>query len=246
MSASQRLSVDDLAGGCAHERRTTEKDRPLIPYNDRLVTHRRDIGAPRGAGTEHGGDLRNASAGHIRLVVEDTTEMVTIGKDLVLSRQKRASRIDQVNARQVVLGGDFLGAQVFLDRQRIVGSAFDRRIVRDDHALPAVYVTDARDDSSRRNVVGVDAVSGKSADFEKRRVVVEQILDAIPRQQLSASDMPLPSTFRATFEYAFFYGLEFDGQRHVGRLVLPEVRGPAVDFRLDLGHRSVMFGTANG
>ena len=43
------------------------------------------------------------AATHARLVVEDAAEVVAVGEDLVLERQERAARVDQVDARQPVL-----------------------------------------------------------------------------------------------------------------------------------------------
>ena len=74
-------------------------------------------------------------AAHLRLVEEDAAEMVAVGEDLGLVRQVRAAAVDQIDARQPVLLGDLLRAQMLLDRQRIVGAAFDRRVVADDHHL---------------------------------------------------------------------------------------------------------------
>src|SRR3712207_7804657 len=44
--------------------------------------------------------------------------------------------VHQVDARQPVLLGNLLCAEVLLDRYRIVGAALDGRVVGDDHDLP--------------------------------------------------------------------------------------------------------------
>ena len=75
---------------------------------------------------------------HPRLVVEDPAEVLAVGEDLGLQRQERAARVDEVEARQPVLLGDLLRAQVLLDRQREVRAALDGRVVGDDHALAAL------------------------------------------------------------------------------------------------------------
>ncbi len=71
------------------------------------------------------------------LVVEDAPEIVHVGEDLVLHRQERAARIHQVDAGQAVLQRHLLGAQVLLDRHRIVGAAFDGGVVGDDQTFAA-------------------------------------------------------------------------------------------------------------
>ena len=88
--------------------------------------------------------------GHLRLVEEDPPEVLAVREDLGLQRQERAARVDEVQARQLVLLGDLLRAQVLLDRQREVRAALHRRVVRDDHALPALDDADARDDARAR------------------------------------------------------------------------------------------------
>ena len=74
-------------------------------------------------------------AAHLRLVEEDAAEMVAVGEHLGLVRQVRAAAVDQVDARQAVGLGDFLRAEVLLDRQRIISAALHRRVVADDHHL---------------------------------------------------------------------------------------------------------------
>ena len=59
----------------------------------------------------------------MRLVEEDTAEMVAVGEDFRLVRQVRSAAVDEVDAGQPVLERDFLRAEVFLDRQRIIGPA---------------------------------------------------------------------------------------------------------------------------
>ena len=73
----------------------------------------------------------------VGLVVEDPPEVLAIGKHVGLQRQERAARVDQVDARQAVLGGDLLQAQVLLDRHRVVRAALDGRVVGDDRDLAA-------------------------------------------------------------------------------------------------------------
>src|SRR3546814_9572197 len=93
-----------------------------------------------------------------RSVIEDTAEVLAIGKDFVLIGQVGAARIDQVDAGQFVLLRDFLCPQMLLDRQGVVGAAFYSGVVADDHAFGAGNMADAGDDASARRVVVVDIV----------------------------------------------------------------------------------------
>ena len=138
VGAPELLGGDLLAGGGLHERRAADEDRAGAADDDRLVRHRRHVGAAGGARAHHGGDLRDPLGGHARLVEEDAPEVVAVGEDLVLQREERPARVDEVEAREVVLLGDLLRAQVLLHREREVRAALHRRVVGDDHARAAL------------------------------------------------------------------------------------------------------------
>ena len=186
-AATQLLGADLLAGCRLDQRRAGEKDRTLITHDHRFVTHRRDIGAAGGAATHHAGDLRDALGAHLRLIEEDPAEMVAIGEHLGLVRQVRPAAVDQIDAGQVVGLGNFLGAKVLLHGQRVIGPAFDRRIVGHDHARPPGNLPDPGDDPGPRNVLAIDFGGGELADFEQRRAGIEQPLNPFARQQLAAA-----------------------------------------------------------
>ena len=145
VAAAQLLGRDDLAGGRLHQRRAAEEDRALVADDHGLVAHRRHVRAARGARAEHGGDLRDAAAGHRGLVVEDPAEVLAVGEDVVLLGQEGAAGVDEVDARQPVLQRHLLRAQVLLDRHRVVGAALDGGVVGDDHALAPGHPADAGD-----------------------------------------------------------------------------------------------------
>ena len=63
---------------------------------------------------------------------------------------------------------------MFLHRQRIVGAAFDRGIVRDNHALAPRDASDTGDDASGRDVASVQAASSQCRQLEEGRAWVEQ------------------------------------------------------------------------
>ena len=123
--------------------------------------------------------------------------MIAVGEHLGLVRQIRPARIDQINARQTVLGRDLLGAQMLLDRHRIIRSALDRRIVGDDHDLAAVNDADAGDKSGAVHVALVHAEGGERADFQKRRTGIDQAGDAFAGQKLAAGDVTFARLARA-------------------------------------------------
>ena len=116
--------------------------------------------------------------------------MVAVGEDLGLERQERAAGVDEVEARQVVLRGHLLRAQVLLHRQREVRAALDRRVVRDDHALAALDDADARDDARARRLSVVHVPRGQCVQLEERGVGVDQPVDPLARGQLAALAVP--------------------------------------------------------
>ncbi len=117
--------------------------------------------------------------------------MFAIREYLVLARQVGAAGVHQVDARQAVLAGDGLGAQVLLHRQWVVGAAFHRGVVGHDHAFHALYTADAGDHPGCRHVLAVDVMGGELADLEEGRACIEQAVDAFARQQLAARGMAL-------------------------------------------------------
>ena len=112
-------------------------------------------------------DLRDPGRRHPGLVVEDPAEVVAVREDLGLERQERAAAVDEVDARQPVLERDLLGAEVLLDRHRVVRAALDRRVVGDDHAGRALDPADAGDDPGARRLVVVQAGRGERAQLEE-------------------------------------------------------------------------------
>ena len=178
-----------LAGRRFDQRRSAEKDRAVAFDDDRFVAHRRNVRAAGRARSHHRGDLRNALARHARLIVEDAPEVFAVGKHLGLQRQERAARVDQVDARQMVLLGDLLRAQMLLDRHRIVRAALDGRVVGDDRAELAFDDADAGDDAGAGRIVAVHAVGRERREFEKIGTRIDQPLDPLARGELVALAM---------------------------------------------------------
>ena len=240
VAAAERLGVDDLAGRRLHQRRPAEEDRALVAHDDRFVAHRGHVGAARGAGAHDHRDLRNAGRREPRLVVEDAAEVLAVREHLVLQRQEGAARVDEVDAGQAVLERDFLGAQVLLDRHRVVGAALDGRVVRDDQELAAVDAADARDEAGGRRVVAVHAAGRERRDLEEGAARVEQGFDAVARQQLAARDVLRARGFLAAARRRQrLAALQLGDERRHVRGVVAELRAAGVDARGDAGHGAV-------
>ena len=186
VAAAELLSGDDLAGRRLHQRRAAEEDRALVAHDHGLVAHRRHVGAAGGAGAHHRGDLRDAAGRQVGLVEEDPAEVLAVGEDVVLHRQEGAAGVDEVDARQVVVGGDGLRAQVLLDGDRVVGAALDGGVVGDHDAVAAADPADAGDDAGGGHGVVVHAGRGERAELEERAAGVEQPVDPVAHEQLAA------------------------------------------------------------
>ena len=196
VAAAEFLGRDHLTGRGLHQRRPAEEDRALVAHDDGLVAHRGDVSATRGARSEHRGDLRDALGAEVGLVEEDPAEVLAVGEHLVLARQEGAAGVDEIDAWQPVLRRDLLCAKVFLDGDRVVGAALDRRIVGHDHAFAARYPADACDHPRAGALVVVHAVGGQRRQFQERAARVEQAVDPVARQQLAPADVTLPGAFR--------------------------------------------------
>ena len=179
-----------LSGRRFDERRPAEKDRARTPDDDGLVRHGRDVGAARRARSHDGGNLRDPLRRHPRLVEEDASEMVAIGKHLGLQRQERAAGVDEVHAGQTVLQRDVLRAHVLLDGDREVRPALHRRVVGDDDHFAAGDAADAGDESGPGRIAVVHVERRERRELQKRRTGIEQPIDPVADRQLALLAMP--------------------------------------------------------
>lgn len=192
LAAAEVLGADLLARRGLDQRRAREEDVALPADDDALVRHGGHVRTPRSAGPHDDGDLRDALGGHARLVVEDAAEVVLVREDVGLLGQVGAAAVDEVQAGQLVLLGDGLGAQVLLDGDGVVRAALDGAVVGDDDARDALDDAHARDDAARGHVgLRVQLEAGERAQLEEGRARVDEGGDAVPRQHLVALDVLL-------------------------------------------------------
>ena len=104
-------------------------------------------------------------------------------------RQICPARINQVNAWQPVLASNLLGPQVLLDGDRVIGPAFDRRVITNHDTFAPGDATDPRDQSRRRRFCVVHAKRSQRGTLEKRAARIEQLINPLARQQLSTRQM---------------------------------------------------------
>ena len=96
--------------------------------------HHRQIGAAGHAHAHDRRDLRDAHGAHDRVVAEDASEVVLIGKDVFLQRKENAGGIDQIERGDAVLHGDVLRAENLLRGHGEEGAGLHGGVVGDDHA----------------------------------------------------------------------------------------------------------------
>ena len=238
VGAAERFGIHYFAGRGLHQWRAAEEDRALFLDDDRFVAHRRHVGAAGGATAHHHGDLRDVLRAHPRLVVEDPAEVFAVRKDLVLQRQERAAGIDQVDAGQAVLAGDFLRAQVLLHRHREVGAALDGGVVGDDHHFLVHHPADAADHARGGRGIVVHAFGGERRDFQERRARVEQGGDAVAREQLAALGVLGPCLVAAAVGRTCQPRIELLDQRAVVGDVVLEILRAGIELGSKRGHGS--------
>jgi hypothetical protein len=90
-----------------------------------------------------------------------------------------------------ILARHFLGPQMLLDRHRIVAAALHRGVVAHDDAFAAPHPADAGEDAGGMDRLAIHAVRRHGRQLEKRRARIDELRDALPRQQLAAAHMAL-------------------------------------------------------
>jgi hypothetical protein len=170
------------------------------------------------------------------LVVEDPAEMIPIGKHFGLMRQIGAAGIDQIEAGQPILARDLLRSQMLFHRHRIIGAAFDGRVIADDDAFTPGDPADAGDQAGAMNGVLVHLVRRQRRQFQERRPGIDQRHHALPRQEFAAGEMPLTCARRTTFGGLGAPAFKFRDQLPHGRLIGAEFLRLAVDLGGDCGH----------
>ncbi len=119
--AAQVFVADRLADGRLHQRRAGKVQAAAFGH-EQFVAQDGQIAAAGHAIAQDGRELRNARRGDDGVVAKDAAEIILVGKDLVLQRQKDAGAIDEIKQRQAIFQGDALGPQHLLGRHRKEGA----------------------------------------------------------------------------------------------------------------------------
>lgn len=208
ITAAKILSRYFLARGCFDQWWARQENRALLLDDDIFITHRRNIRPARRARTHHRRDLRNATARQIRRVVENSAEVVTVRKDIRLVEQHRPARINEVDTRQVVVGGDLLGAEMLLHRHRVIRATRNSRVIGHHETLPAFHQPNACNDTRCGDLALVHVMRSQRRDLQKRRARIEQLINTLPWQDLATRRMAFTRLFRATLRCALQHRAE--------------------------------------
>ena len=112
-----------------------------------------------------------------------TAEIVFVGEDVVLQREEDAGGVDEIDQREAILDGDFLGAENFFGGGGKEGAGFDGGVVGDDHVTAAADRADAGDDAGGRRAApfGIHAPGGPQIEFEECGIGIDQLIDPLAR-----------------------------------------------------------------
>jgi hypothetical protein len=116
--------------------------------------------------------------------------VLAVGEDVVLHRQIGAPRVHQVEARQPVLEGDLLRAEVLLDRHREVGAALHGGVVGDEDALDSLDQPDAGHHPRPRRLVVVQAGGRQRGELQEGAARIDQPIDPFADGHLAALTVP--------------------------------------------------------
>ena len=127
---------------------------------------------------------------------------------------------------------------MLLHRHRVVGAAFDSGVVGDDDRLAPVDDTDAGGDAGRRRFVVVKAVGGKRRQLEKGSVRIDQCVDALARQELTALVVAAALILRPTVLRRLQPIAQLSGETLVMLAVFLELRVIVAELRFNAAHRA--------
>ena len=166
------------------------------------------------------------------MIEKYSPEVIFVWKYFVLVGQIGTAGIDQVDAGEVVLTGNVLGAQVFFDADRVIGAALHRRVVGNNDALDSINASDAGDDACPGHIVfAIHVVGGKLGKLKKGRTWIDQQIDTLSGQQFASSLMTCLIALATALFDLFDQGFQIIHQRLHLSGVVSEGVGPGVELR---------------
>ena len=149
-----------------------------------MIAHDRKIPAACNAHAHDGRDLRNSHGRHDSVIAKHATEIVGVGENVFLQRQKHTRGVHQVDGRDAVFHRDILRTNDFFRRHGEERAGLHRGIVGDDHDHAGLDAGKARDHAGggRAAPFVVHAKGGVGAEF-KEGVGIDEFLNAFARGQ---------------------------------------------------------------
>ncbi len=236
LGAPQGFCADLLTGGGLDQGRARQKEGGLLPDHDGLVRHGGHIGAPGGTEPHHHRQLGDALGRHASLVVEDAAKMLPVGEHLVLHGQEGAAGIHQIEAGEAQPLGDGLGTQVLFHREGVVGAALHGGVIHHQHAQAPRDPADAGDEAGGGHRFVIDLPAGQCRQFEKGRARVQQLVDALPGQQLATGLMAGVVGSTAAQGYLLQAGIQIVDQGLHGGPICLIVGARGVETGVDPAH----------
>ena len=176
---------------------------------------------------------------HHGVVAEDAAEIVGVGKDIFLQRQKNAGGIDQINCGNVIFDGDVLRANHFFRGHREERAGFHRGVVGDEHERAAADAREAGDRASRGRAAPffVHFVGGVDAQFEEMRAGIDELGDAFARGEPALLVLRLDGFCAAALRDLLFFVLDLRDEIDDFAAVFGEVGRLGVDAGFQDGRR---------
>jgi len=91
ISSTKLFFSDFLTGSSLHEGRSTQENGTFLLNHDDFVGHGGNVGSTSGTATHNDSDLRNTFSGHPCLVIEDSSEMITVREHIILLGKESTS-----------------------------------------------------------------------------------------------------------------------------------------------------------
>ena len=150
-------------------------------------------------------------AAHDGVVAKNAAEIIGIGKDVFLQRQKYAGGVDQINRGNMVFDGDILRADDFLRSHRKKCAGLHGCVVGDEHECASANFRETGNGprGGRAAPFFVHFVGGVDAQLEKLRAGVDELGDAFARRQPAFFVLRFDGFCAATLADSLFFVFDF-------------------------------------
>ncbi len=223
--AAQFLGGGFLSDGGLHQGGPGKKQAGALGHQD-VIAHDGKIRASGNAHAHDGGNLRDALRAHDGVVAEDPAEIVGVGKNVFLQRQKNAGGIHEIDRRDVIIDGDVLRANHFFCGHREERTSFHGCVVGDNHEHAAGDPPEAGDGSSGGSATPlfVHFPGGVDAEFKEMSAGIDKRGDALAGGEAVLFVLGFDGLGAAAFANLLFFIFERGKQLNHALRILLELR----------------------